>query len=137
MSGPISSSITRLYGTKGWITLGAFALVLFVLIPVANLAIPSESAFHVSTYWVTLAGKIMCYAMVALAMDLMALVVDSVTVNTEGLLHGVPQFRLRNRAVGVRLLRHGDGRDVLDGGVGTTGGTHHGSHCDQPFCLGS
>jgi hypothetical protein len=31
--------------------------------------VPSDSAFHVSQYWVTLVGKIMCYAIVAIAMD--------------------------------------------------------------------
>jgi len=32
--------------------------------------VPESSPFHVSAYWVTLIGKIMCYAIVALAMDL-------------------------------------------------------------------
>ncbi|MEO7402372.1 MAG: urea ABC transporter permease subunit UrtC, partial [Burkholderiales bacterium] len=41
-----------------------------VVVPIANLVVPPESAFHLSTFWVTLLGKIMCYAMVALAMDL-------------------------------------------------------------------
>ena len=44
--------------------------MLFVIFPVFNLVVPADSAFHVSAYWVTLAAKIMCYAMVALAMDL-------------------------------------------------------------------
>ena len=99
MSGPISSSITRLYGTKGWITLAAFALVLFVLIPVANLAIPPESAFHVSTYWVTLAGKIMCYAMVALAMDLIWGYCGILSLG-----HGL-FFALGGYAMGMYLMR--------------------------------
>jgi urea transport system permease protein len=60
----------RLYGTHGWLALGAFAFVLFVIFPLLNLAVPATSPFHISAYWVTLAGKIMCYAMVALAMDL-------------------------------------------------------------------
>ncbi len=68
--GPLSATITRLYGMSGWLALGAFAFVLFVIFPVFNLVVPTDSAFHVSAYWVTLAGKIMCYAMVALAMDL-------------------------------------------------------------------
>jgi len=68
--GPISTTITRLYGTRGWIALAAFALVLFVVVPLLNLAVPAGNPFHVSAYWVTLSGKIMCYAMVALAMDL-------------------------------------------------------------------
>jgi urea transport system permease protein len=60
----------RLYGPRGWTILGAFAFVVFVSLPVLNLLIKPESAFHVSTYWITLFGKIMCYAIVAIAMDL-------------------------------------------------------------------
>ena len=97
--GPISSLITRLYGIGGWITLAAFAVVLFVLIPVANLAIPPESAFHVSTYWVTLAGKIMCYAMVALAMDLIWGYCGILSLG-----HGL-FFALGGYAMGMYLMR--------------------------------
>jgi urea transport system permease protein len=39
-------------------------------VPVLHLALPEESPFHVSTYAITLIGKIMCYALVAVAMDL-------------------------------------------------------------------
>src|ERR1700704_1841155 len=68
--GPISSTVPRLYGAKGWAALGAAALVLFLVFPLLNLVVPAASPFHVSAYWVTLIGKIMCYAIVALAMDL-------------------------------------------------------------------
>ena len=63
-------SAHRLYGPRGWALLGAFALVIFVVLPVFNLAVPPASPFYVSTFWVTLLGKIMCYAIVAVAMDL-------------------------------------------------------------------
>src|SRR5258705_6508045 len=68
--GAISSAVPRLYGAKGWAALGAAALVLFLVFPLLNLVVPAASPFHVSAYWVTLIGKIMCYAIVALAMDL-------------------------------------------------------------------
>ena len=68
--GPISSAFSRLYGAKGWAALGAAALVFFLVFPLLNLVVPAASPFHVSAYWVTLIGKIMCYAIVALAMDL-------------------------------------------------------------------
>src|SRR5712671_4066967 len=69
--GPISSSAySRLYGMSGWLALGAFAFVLFLVFPLLNLVVPASSPFHVSAYWVTLIGKIMCYAIVAVAMDL-------------------------------------------------------------------
>ena len=70
MSGPITSTFTRLYGARGWAVLGAVGFVLFVVFPVLNLSVPPENAFHVSAYWITLIGKIMCYAIVAVAMDL-------------------------------------------------------------------
>jgi urea transport system permease protein len=60
----------RLYGPRGWTILGLFAVAVFVLFPLLNLYVKADSPFHVSTYWVTLAGKIMCYAIVAVAMDL-------------------------------------------------------------------
>jgi urea transport system permease protein len=68
--GPLSSAYSRLYGARGWAALGAVACVLFIVFPLLNLAVPATSPFHVSAYWVTLIGKIMCYAIVALAMDL-------------------------------------------------------------------
>lgn len=54
----------------GW---GAFLLALIVVCAVApalNLLVPADSALHLSDYAVALIGKIMCYAIVALAMDL-------------------------------------------------------------------
>ena len=66
----MSLSSANLYTAKGWMFLGIFALVLFVVFPVFTLAVPADSAFHVSQYWVTLVGKIMCFAIVAIAMDL-------------------------------------------------------------------
>src|SRR5882762_3537304 len=69
--GPISSAYSRLYGAKGWAVLGPAAVVLFLVFPLLNLVAPASSPFHVSAYWVTLIGKIMCYAIVAVAMYLM------------------------------------------------------------------
>ena len=70
MSGPLSSTFTRLYGASGWAALGALGFVLFVVFPLLNLWVPADSALHISAYWITLMGKIMCYAIVAMAMDL-------------------------------------------------------------------
>jgi urea transport system permease protein len=62
--------ISRLYGPRGWAIIGITAFLAFVLFPILNLVVPPSSAFHVSAFWVTLVGKIMCYAIVALALDL-------------------------------------------------------------------
>jgi urea transport system permease protein len=50
--------------------LATFVVVTMLLVPVLNLLVPEGNPLHLSTYWVTLIGKIMCYMIVALAMDL-------------------------------------------------------------------
>ena len=55
---------------KGWLALGVFLAVTLVAVPILHLAVAPDSAFHVSAYALTLFGKIMCYAIVAVAMDL-------------------------------------------------------------------
>jgi urea transport system permease protein len=52
------------------LVIGAFAIVAFLVFPIFNLMIPPGHPLHLSAFWVTLAGKIMCYAIVALALDL-------------------------------------------------------------------
>jgi urea transport system permease protein len=53
---------------------GAWMLALLagvaLVLPVLNLAVPPASPFHLSIYALTLVGKYMCYAMLALAVDL-------------------------------------------------------------------
>ncbi|MAT93546.1 MAG: urea ABC transporter permease subunit UrtC [Halioglobus sp.] len=49
-----------------------FLAVLFgitVLAAIGNLAFPQDSIFHVSTYTITLLGKYLCYALLAMAVD--------------------------------------------------------------------
>ncbi|MCK5860722.1 MAG: urea ABC transporter permease subunit UrtC [Abyssibacter sp.] len=58
------------YGdTGGRIMLGVLA-VMAIVVPLLNLAVPADSALHLSTYWVTLLGKYLCYALLAVAIDL-------------------------------------------------------------------
>jgi urea transport system permease protein len=54
----------------GRIALLTIIALILVGIPVLNLVVPADSAFHLSDYAVSLLGKIMCYAICALAMDL-------------------------------------------------------------------
>jgi urea transport system permease protein len=49
--------------------MGAVALTA-ILVPILNTVVPESSSFHISAYGLTLIGKYMCYAMVALAVDL-------------------------------------------------------------------
>ena len=53
----------------GTVLLGLLAAVA-VLMPILNLAVPESSPLHVSPYVLTLVGKYLCYAMLALAVDL-------------------------------------------------------------------
>ena len=67
------SLISRFFSAtppKGWLALGVSALLFLVLLPALHLLTPPDSALHVSGYVITLGGKIMCYAIVAVAMDL-------------------------------------------------------------------
>lgn len=57
-------------GPQGWTAVAAAVITVMVLAPVLNLVVPADSAFHLSDYAVALIGKIMCYAICALAMDL-------------------------------------------------------------------
>ena len=54
----------------GGVVLVGTLLLLSILIPAANLLLPESSAFHLSIYTVTLLGKYLCYALLALAIDL-------------------------------------------------------------------
>jgi urea transport system permease protein len=45
-------------------------LGLAVLVPILNLAVPEGSPFHVPTYVVSLLGKYLCYALLAISLDL-------------------------------------------------------------------
>ena len=59
-----------LLGTKGWIFFLSAFITVCAVVPVLNLWVPTDSVFHMSDYAVALVGKIMCYAICALAMDL-------------------------------------------------------------------
>lgn len=54
----------------GWSAFIVALIVVCAVAPVLNLWVPSGSMFHLSDYAVALLGKIMCYAICALAMDL-------------------------------------------------------------------
>jgi urea transport system permease protein len=82
----------------------AALLTIVVLVPVLNLAVPAGSAFHLSDYHVGLAGKIMCYAICALAMDLIWGYTGILSLG-----HGL-FFALGGYAMGMYLMRQ-IGRD--------------------------
>jgi urea transport system permease protein len=94
-----AGSLPRLWSGRAWAFIGVAALILFVIVPVGNLVVPEDSVFHVSDYTVTLAGKIMCYAIVALAMDLIWGYTGILSLG-----HGL-FFALGGYAMGMYLMR--------------------------------
>ena len=68
--GPLSSRLFALESHRGWTAFMALAAVLMLVVPILNLAVPPESWLHVPTFWVTTLGKFLCFAMLALALDL-------------------------------------------------------------------
>jgi len=59
-----------LLGRAGWAFFLAAVVALCAVVPLLNLWVPADNMFHMSDYAVGLIGKIMCYAICALAMDL-------------------------------------------------------------------
>jgi len=55
---------------SGWAVFLLALVVVCAIAPFLNLMVPAGSFFHLSDYMVALLGKIMCYAICALAMDL-------------------------------------------------------------------
>jgi urea transport system permease protein len=93
------TSFTRLLPRAGWIFWVGAALLLFVVFPVCNLLVPATSPLHISDFAVTLLGKIMCYAIVALAMDLIWGYTGILSLG-----HGL-FFALGGYAMGMYLMR--------------------------------
>ena len=91
--------IEPLFSKAGWIALGAFALVALVLLPLLYLLPAADSPLHVSSYTITLAGKIMCYCIVAMAMNLIWGYTGILSLG-----HGV-FFALGGYAFGMYLMR--------------------------------
>jgi len=77
----------RLYGPAGWSAIGAAVLVMAIL------------PHFLSSYWVTLIGKIMCYAIVAVALDLIWGYCGILSLG-----HGL-FFALGGYAMGMYLMR--------------------------------
>jgi urea transport system permease protein len=86
-------------GVKGWTAVLAAILVIAVLMPVLTLVVPADSAFHFSDYYVSLTGKILCYAICALAMDLIWGYTGILSLG-----HGL-FFALGGYAMGMYLMR--------------------------------
>ena len=77
-----------------------------VLVPVLNLTMPPDSALHVPNYVVTLVGKYLCYALLALSVDLIWGFCGILSLG-----HGA-FFALGGYAMGMYLMRQIGSRGV-------------------------
>ena len=83
---------------KAGIVLGILAL-LAVLVPVMTLAVPEGSPWHVSIFTVSLLGKYLCFALLALALDLVWGYVGILSLGHAAF------FALGGYAMGMYLMR--------------------------------
>lgn len=101
--GPLTRTLLNDRGSQ---ILMVSVLAMTVLIPLCNLAFPEGSALHVSTYMVTLLGKYLCYALLALAVDLIWGYCGILSLG-----HGA-FFALGGYAMGMYLMRQIGDRGV-------------------------
>jgi urea transport system permease protein len=57
-------------GVRGWTGVLLAIVVFAAVVPALNLLVPAGSVLHLGDFYVSLLGKILCYAICALAMDL-------------------------------------------------------------------
>ena len=104
MSGAVLPVRGPLLTRTGWSAFIIALLVVCAAAPLLNLVVPDGSVFHMSDYAVALVGKIMCYAICALAMDLIWGYTGILSLG-----HGL-FFALGGYAMGMYLMRQ-IGRD--------------------------
>jgi urea transport system permease protein len=98
-------AILRTAGRADLAVVGVLAL-LVVMVPLLNLVVPADSALHLSTFTVTLLGKYLCYALLALAVDLVWGYCGILSLG-----HGA-FFALGGYAMGMHLMRQIGDRGV-------------------------
>ena len=88
-----------LFTRRGWAVLAILTLIAAVGVPVCALLVPDGHPLHLSAYALTLVGKIMCYALAAVALDLVWGYCGILSLG-----HGL-FFALGGYAMGMYLMR--------------------------------
>jgi urea transport system permease protein len=91
--------IATLHSLKGWLIAFGLLGIAMVLLPLLNIFVPEESVLHVPDYMFSLLGKYLCYALVALAVDLIWGYTGILSLG-----HGV-FFSMGGYAMGMYLMR--------------------------------
>jgi len=101
-----SFTIRFITSDKGGVIFIAVLAALAIFVPVCNLLIPQDSFLHVPTYWVTLLGKYLSFALLAIALDLVWGYCGILSLG-----HGA-FFALGGYAMGMYLMRQIGDRGV-------------------------
>ena len=89
----------RLHSFREWLFIFTILAIAIVLLPLFNILLPEESVLHVPNYMFALMGKYLCYALVALAIDLIWGYTGILSLG-----HGV-FFSMGGYAMGMYLMR--------------------------------
>ena len=95
----------RIFDRRGLVFLGVLVAAA-ILVPVSSLLVPPGSPLHLSTYVITLVGKYLCYALLALSLDLVWGYCGILSLG-----HGA-FFALGGYAMGMYLMRQIGARGV-------------------------
>ncbi len=98
--------LSAMKGDKGGQLTILAILAAVILIPLANSVLPSGHFFHVETFTISLMGKYLCYAMLALALDLVWGYLGILSLG-----HGA-FFAIGGYAIGMYLMRQIGDRGV-------------------------
>ena len=88
-----------LHSYRGWLFVFSLLAIATILLPLLNIWVPEDSALHVPNYMFALMGKYLCYALVALAIDLIWGYTGILSLG-----HGV-FFSMGGYAMGMYLMR--------------------------------
>ncbi|MFZ5957062.1 urea ABC transporter permease subunit UrtC [Pseudomonas knackmussii] len=102
MNQPLTVTAAHKAGPKLTLGLAGLAFAVLLALPLLHL-LPEGSALHLSAYGLTLTGKILCYAIVALALDLVWGYAGLLSLG-----HGL-FFALGGYAMGMYLMREASG----------------------------
>ena len=91
--------IIKLHSLKGWLFTFSLLGIAIILLPLLNIFAPENSFLHIPNYMFSLLGKYLCYALVALAIDLIWGYTGVLSLG-----HGV-FFSLGGYAMGMYLMR--------------------------------
>ncbi len=102
MNQPLMITAAQKVGPRGTMAAGLLVLAVLLALPLLSM-LPAENSFQVSAYTLTLVGKILCYAIVALALDLVWGYAGLLSLG-----HGL-FFALGGYAMGMYLMRQAAG----------------------------